>query len=147
MIVDYDVHHGNGTQDVFYADPSVMFLSTHQFPWYPGTGSIGEIGTGAGVGMTVNGPVPAGPGDAGYVEVYRRISWPVARRFQPQLMIVSAGFDAHWCDPLGQIKLNLNGYNHLTRELLAMGPELCGGKKQFDFECGSEPSALGDRVR
>ena len=146
MIVDYDVHHGNGTQDVFYADPSVMFLSTHQFPWYPGTGSIGEIGTGAGVGMTVNVPVPAGTGDAGYVEVYRRISWPVARRFQPQLMIVSAGFDAHWCDPLGQIKLSLNGYNHLTRELLAMARELCGGKIVFVLEGGYNLTSLSHGV-
>ncbi len=146
MIVDYDVHHGNGTQDAFYTDPNVMFLSTHQYPWYPGTGTVEETGEGAGAGATVNVPLPAGTGDQGFKDIYQQIVWPVARRFKPELMIVSAGFDAHWCDPLGQLKLSLEGYNHLTRELLAMARELCGGKIVFVLEGGYDMTSLGNGV-
>ena len=146
MIVDYDVHHGNGTQDAFYADPDVMFVSTHQYPWYPGTGALTEIGTGAGKGTTVNVPLPAGTGDKGYAQVFERIVWPVAWRFQPELIVVSAGFDAHWADQLGQIKLTLSGYNHLTRELIRMAKTLCGGKVVFVLEGGYNLTSLSNGV-
>ncbi|MEP7286680.1 MAG: histone deacetylase, partial [Chloroflexota bacterium] len=146
LIVDYDVHHGNGTQDVFYADPDVLFLSTHQYPWYPGTGAVNDIGKGSGVGATVNVPVPAETGDLGYQQVFERIVWPVGRRFQPELILVSAGFDAHWDDPLGETKLSLKGYDALTRELLAMAQELCGGKIIFVLEGGYNLVSLSHAV-
>src|SRR5258706_975334 len=146
MIVDYDVHHGNGTQDVFYADPGVMFLSTHQYPWYPGTGAVEETGEGAGVGTTVNVPVPAGAGDEGYAQIFEQIVWPVAKRFQPELLMVSAGFDAHWADPLGNIQLSLPGYGHLTRELIKIADELCGGKIIFVLEGGYNLTSLSHGV-
>lgn len=142
MIVDYDVHHGNGTQDIFYADPNVMFLSTHQFPWYPGTGAVEETGEGAGVGATVNVPLPAGVGDIGYAQIFEQIVWPVARRFQPELLMVSAGFDAHWDDPLGQLQLTLPGYSYLTRELIRMAQTLCSGKIVFVLEGGYNLTSL-----
>lgn len=146
MIVDYDVHHGNGTQDVFYEDPDVLFVSTHQSPWYPGTGMITETGTGAGTGTTVNIPVPAGTGDAGFAQIYEQIVWPVARRFKPELILVSAGFDAHWDDPLGQLKLGLKGYDYLARQLMAIADELCDGKIVFALEGGYNLTALSHGV-
>ncbi len=142
LIVDYDVHHGNGTQDVFYDDPSVMFISTHQFPWYPGTGKLNDIGTGKGEGATLNVPLPAGAGDQGFTDVYMQIVWPAARRFQPELILVSAGFDAHWADPLGQLNLSLKGIDYLTRELLAMASALCDGKIVFVLEGGYNLTSL-----
>src|SRR5258708_6476225 len=142
LIVDYDVHHANGTQDVFYDDPSVMFISTHQFPWYPGTGKLNDIGTGKGEGATVNVPLPAGAGDQGFTDVYMQIVWPAARRFQPELILVSAGFDAHCADPLGQLNLILKGIDYLTRELLAMASALCDGKIVFVLEGGYNLTSL-----
>jgi acetoin utilization deacetylase AcuC-like enzyme len=143
MIVDYDVHHGNGTQDIFYEDGSVYFCSTHQSPWYPGTGALHETGAGAGAGATLNLPLPAGVGDGGFKRLYAEVLWSAARRFRPQLMIVSAGFDAHWRDPLGGLQLTLNGYAHLSRELIAMSAELCDGKIIFVQEGGYDTEALG----
>ena len=120
LIVDYDVHHGNGTQDVFYEDDSVFFISTHQYPFYPGSGAANETGSGAGRGYTVNIPLSRGHGDTNYAAIYENILWPLARRFQPELILVSAGFDAHWRDPLAQMNLSLTGYAQLTRELIWM---------------------------
>ena len=99
-IVDYDVHHGNGTQAMFYDDPTVLFVSSHQFPFYPGTGAATEIGRGDGVGYTVNLPMEVGATDADFDLVYRTVVVPVLQQFKPQLMLVSAGFDAHERDPL-----------------------------------------------
>jgi acetoin utilization deacetylase AcuC-like enzyme len=146
LIVDYDVHHGNGTQDVFYADPSVLFVSTHQYPWYPGTGAVDEIGTGEGVGATVNIPLQAGVGDDGYALIYEQVVWAVARRFQPELILVSAGFDAHWADPLGQINLSLKGYDYLTRQLILMAEALCDGRIVFVLEGGYNLNSLSHGV-
>jgi acetoin utilization deacetylase AcuC-like enzyme len=146
MIIDYDVHHGNGTQAAFYADPGVLYLSTHQFPWYPGTGAVSETGAGAGVGTTVNVPVPATVGNEGFGQIYEQIVWPVARRFQPELILVSAGFDAHWADPLGQIKLDLKGYDLLSRELIAVAEALCDGRIVFTLEGGYNLTSLSHGV-
>jgi acetoin utilization deacetylase AcuC-like enzyme len=146
LIVDYDVHHGNGTQDIFYTDPSVMFMSTHQYPWYPGTGAVDETGAGAGVGTKVNIPLEAGVGDEGYGQAYEQIVWPVARRFEPELVLVSAGFDAHWADPLCRMKLSLKGYDHLTRELIQMAGAFCGGKIVFVLEGGYNLTSLSNGV-
>jgi acetoin utilization deacetylase AcuC-like enzyme len=146
MIVDYDVHHGNGTQDIFYDDPDVLFISTHQYPFYPGTGALDETGIGAGEGYTINLPLSAGVSDAGYAQLYEEIVWPAARRFEPQLIMVSAGFDAHWADPLAMMSLTLSGYAHLSRELVAMAAELCQGRVVFALEGGYNLDVLGNGV-
>lgn len=142
MIVDYDVHHGNGTQAAFYDDPSVLFVSTHQSPLFPGTGRIEEIGTEAARGTTINMPLPAGTGNDGFALLYERVLWPAARRFKPDLILVSAGFDAHWADPLAMLQLDLAGYAHISRELAAMADELCGGRIVFVTEGGYDLEAL-----
>ncbi len=146
LIVDFDVHHGNGTQAIFYPDPDVVFFSTHQYPYYPGTGALGEIGLGAGRGATVNVPLPPGVGDAGYAAIYSQILWPLARRVRPQLILVSAGFDAHWDDPLASMALSLSGYAHLTRTLLDVAAELCQGKIVFALEGGYNLDVLAHGV-
>ena len=114
LIMDWDVHHGNGTQDAFYDDPSVMFISTHQYPYYPGSGAVTEVGTGAGEGFTVNVPLPAGCADAEYLQVFQDIVVPSVEKFQPDWILVSAGFDPHRRDPLGgmgvtEARLRRNG--------------------------------------
>jgi acetoin utilization deacetylase AcuC-like enzyme len=147
MIVDFDVHHGNGTEAMFYDDDTVLFISTHQSPFYPGTGAISDIGEGTGRGYTINIPLGAGHGDGSYTQLYEHVVWPTARRFQPELILVSAGFDAHWTDPLAQMRLSLTGYAHLTQELVKMAEELCGGKIVFVMEGGYHLDALSHGVR
>lgn len=142
LVVDFDVHHGNGTQDMFYSDPSVLFVSTHQYPFYPGTGRAEETGAGQGRGTTLNIPLPPGVGDEGFAQIYEQLVWPAARQFRPELIIVSAGFDAHWRDPLAQLRLSLTGYAHITRELIRMATELCSGKIVFAMEGGYDLEAL-----
>lgn len=143
MIVDYDVHHGNGTQDIFYFDEDVLFLSTHQSPLFPGTGMLQEIGEGPGAGTTINVPLRAGTGDKSLAQIYHEVVWPAAERFQPELIMVSAGFDAHWRDPIGGMRLTLNGFDHLTRELMAMADKLCDGKIVFVMEGGYDLEVIG----
>jgi len=144
MIVDYDVHHGNGTQDVFYRDPSVLYLSTHQYPHYPGTGYFSEIGEGPGAGYTVNVPLRVGVGDAGFAAICAEIIAPVARRFQPELLLVSAGFDAHWSDPLAGLALSIaGGYFPLAQCLVRLADELCQGRLVYTLEGGYELEAAG----
>ncbi|MEO0565227.1 MAG: histone deacetylase, partial [Chloroflexota bacterium] len=143
MIVDYDVHHGNGTNDIFYDDDSVLFISSHQSPLYPGSGAADEIGRGDGDGYTINIPLRAGTGDEGFARLYEEIVWPAAKRFSPELILVSAGFDAHWQDPLGGLKLTLDGFAHITRELIRMADELCDGKIVFVMEGGYNLEAIG----
>lgn len=142
MIVDFDVHHGNGTQDVFYADPTVLYVSTHQYPFYPGTGALNDTGRGDGQGTTLNMPLRAGTGNTGFGLLYERVLWQAARRFRPDLILVSAGFDAHWSDPLAMLQLDLSGYAYLTRELLSMAGELCNGRIVFVLEGGYDLDAL-----
>jgi acetoin utilization deacetylase AcuC-like enzyme len=142
LIVDYDVHHGNGTEAMFYDDPSILFISTHQYPLYPGTGAVTDVGTGAGVGYTINVPLPAYCGDKNYARVFDEIVWKAAERFQPQLVLVSAGFDAHWTDPLAGMKLTLNGYAHLSRELMRMAEKFCDGRIVFVMEGGYDLDGL-----
>lgn len=137
LIVDFDVHHGNGTQDIFSQDPSVLYFSTHQYGFfYPGTGHWRETGRRQGEGTTLNVPLPAGVGDAGYTAVFRSLLWPVAERFRPQLLLVSAGFDAHWSDSLASMQLSLTGYAHLVHELCAIAQALCDGRVVFALEGG-----------
>lgn len=146
MIVDYDVHHGNGTQEMFYADDRVLFISTHQYPFYPGTGAIDEIGTCKGTGYTINIPLPAGCGDDEYKHVFEQIIWSAARRFQPEFILVSAGFDAHWNDPLAMMNLSLSGYHQLDQALIDMADELCEGKIVFVTEGGYDTQVFSHGV-
>jgi acetoin utilization deacetylase AcuC-like enzyme len=142
MIVDYDVHHGNGTEAMLYDDPTTLFISTHQYPFYPGTGALNDTGMGKGTGYTINIPLAAGHGDTSYTAIYEQIVWPAAERFKPELIIVSAGFDAHWLDPIAGMRLTLTGYAHLTRELIKMSEKYCGGKIVFAMEGGYNLDAL-----
>jgi acetoin utilization deacetylase AcuC-like enzyme len=142
LILDWDVHHGNGTQHVFEADRDVLYVSTHQFPFYPGTGAVREAGRGAGVGATVNVPLPGGCGDAEYVAAFQRVLVPVARRFRPEIVLVSCGFDAHADDPLAEMEVTGAGYEAMTRIVRALADELCGGRLVFVLEGGYSASGL-----
>ncbi|MCC6628462.1 MAG: histone deacetylase [Chloroflexi bacterium] len=146
LIVDWDVHHGNGTQAIFEIDPRVCVVSLHQWPFYPGTGAAEERGTGAGLGTTVNVPLPAGIGDAGYQRVLREIVAPIARRFRPELVLVSAGYDAHAADPLGGMWVTSAGFGALTQQVVALADELCGGRVAFVLEGGYNLEALAESV-
>jgi acetoin utilization deacetylase AcuC-like enzyme len=119
LIIDWDVHHGNGTQEIFYRDPRVLYLSSHAYPFYPGSGAITEVGEGPGHGFTVNLPLPSGCGDSEYVELYREIVEPIGRAFGPELVIVSVGFDPHASDPLAGMNVTERGFAALTRSCLA----------------------------
>jgi acetoin utilization deacetylase AcuC-like enzyme len=121
LIADWDVHHGNGTQEVFFNDPSVLYFSTHQYPYYPGTGWIDEVGEGEGVGFTINVPLPAGTDDAGYMYALTNVLVPIAREFDPKLVLVSAGFDAHAADPLGGMNVSSLGYGLFTDVIKMIG--------------------------
>jgi acetoin utilization deacetylase AcuC-like enzyme len=128
LIVDYDVHHGNGTEEAFYDDPDVVYLSTHQFPWYPGTGASGDRGSGAGLGATINVPLPARSGWSEYDSIFRQVLWPVADRLKPDIILLSAGFDAHWRDPLGEMLLSTADISDLTLEVIEIAERYCDGR-------------------
>lgn len=147
LIADFDVHHGNSTQEAFYDDPNVFYFSTHQYPFYPGTGAIDELGHGAGRRATVNVPLPAGCGDEGYLKVYEQILVPAARRFQPQLILVSAGFDPHWADQIAMMRLSVNGFAKITALLKSLAQELCEGKILFTLEGGYNLQALSYGIK
>jgi acetoin utilization deacetylase AcuC-like enzyme len=141
-IVDYDVHHGNGTQDCFYDDGRVLFCSTHASPLYPETGEAHEHGYESGYGTTLNVPLPHGTGDLGLCQVYDQILLPAIRDFTPQLILVSAGFDGHWADPLGPLAISVAGYAALTQRLVSLAEEICGGRIVLVLEGGYDPPAL-----
>jgi acetoin utilization deacetylase AcuC-like enzyme len=136
LIADFDVHHGNGTQEVFQDDPAVFYFSTHQYPHYPGSGHWSDTGRNAGKGTVLNVPLPAGVGDSGYARVFAELVWPLAERFRPDLIMVSAGYDAHWDDPLAQMNLSLTGYASLARELVRLAGQFCNGRIVFVLEGG-----------
>lgn len=142
LIFDFDVHHGNGTQDVFYRDPSVLFVSLHQYPLYPMSGRLEETGAGPGLGFTCNLPLPPGAGDAGYRQATERIAAPLAEQFRPDLILVSAGFDGHWQDPLSHMNLTLSGYDYLLRFLMALAHTACAQRLVVALEGGYEPEVL-----
>ncbi len=142
LIIDWDVHHGNGTEDILYDDPNVAFFSTHQYPFYPGTGAASSIGRGAGRGLTLNVPLPAGVGDAGYARAFDELLLPFARRFQPDLILVSAGYDAHWRDPLALEQLTLTGYASLAHRVRLLADELCAGRLVVALEGGYDLDVL-----
>ncbi|HEX6216775.1 MAG TPA: histone deacetylase, partial [Vicinamibacterales bacterium] len=141
-IVDYDVHHGNGTQWIFYEDPTVLFVSSHQYPFYPGTGAASEQGRGAGHGFTLNLPLDAGAMNAEIERKYQQQVYPRLREFKPDLLMVSAGFDAHELDPLGQLRMTTEGFDRLTRALVAEADALCEGRVVMVTEGGYDLTAV-----
>ena len=142
VIMDWDVHHGNGTQDAFYEDPSVLFISTHQYPFYPGSGGIKEVGAKEGAGYTINVPLPAGCGDAEYLRVFKDIVIPAVTRFAPEWILVSAGFDPHRRDPLAGMNVTETGFSMMAQMLLQLAETFCGGKIAFLLEGGYDLAAL-----
>lgn len=146
LIVDWDVHHGNGTQKTFYRDPQILYFSIHQFPYYPGSGNYDEVGEGEGRGYTVNVPLNIGQGDMVYIQILRRILSPIALSFRPHIILVSAGFDPYFDDPLGGMTVTAKGFASMARILLNLAAESCDGKILFILEGGYNLKGLEESV-
>ena len=146
-IIDFDVHHGNGTQATFYDNPHVLYISTHQYPFYPGTGSIEQTGTGAGKGTTINIPLPAGCGDAEYLQSFEQIIMPAVKRFKPQLILVSAGYDSHWDDGLALMQVSVTGFAQIIKIIRGLAEELCSTRLVFTLEGGYNLTVLAVSVK
>ena len=142
LIVDWDVHHGNGTQAIFYEDPRVLYVSSHAYPFYPGTGALDDMGEGKGVGFTVNLPLPGGTGDRQYARLYRDVVGPIGNAFAPQLVLVSVGFDPHALDPLAGMQVTERGFAELTDVCLAIAEWGCEGRAVFVLEGGYDLGAI-----
>jgi acetoin utilization deacetylase AcuC-like enzyme len=149
-IIDYDVHHGNGTQAAFYRDPSVLFVSSHQFPFYPGTGAAAETGAGEGVGFTVNLPLEAGATDADYELVYRTVAAPIVEQFRPELILLSAGFDAFVDDPIGAMRVSAKQFARLTGLVAELANVACDGRvvavTEGGYDLGGLRACLGAAI-
>lgn len=146
LIADWDVHHGNGTQDVFFEDPSVLYFSTHQYPYYPGTGWIDEVGSGEGAGFTVNVPLPISTDDTGYLYALETILVPIAQDFKPEFVLVSAGFDAHVRDPLASMAVTSQGYGLFTDIIKEIARKSCGERMVMTLEGGYNLDAIAESV-
>ena len=146
LVMDWDLHHGNGTQHSFYDDPGVLYVSTHQYPYYPGTGAAEEVGRGAGAGYTVNLPIPAGWGDAEYESLFQTVIDPVCRQFDPEFVLISAGFDAHRRDPLGGLEMTEDGFGSLARALLRIARDHAHSRCAAILEGGYDLEGLGKSV-
>ncbi len=146
LIVDWDLHHGNGTQHSFYDTDKVLYFSSHQYPFYPGSGSLVEQGKGRGEGFTVNVPLSGGQGDIAYAQIFNDLVAPVARQYKPELILVSAGFDIHMNDPLGAMNVTVEGFAYMTRVMLELADELCEGKVLFVLEGGYDLAGQRDGV-
>jgi len=148
LIVDWDVHHGNGTQNSFYEDPKVLYFSTHRYGFfYPGTGSANELGKGKGLGFTVNVPLSTGAGDSEYGNIFEKFLKPIALEYRPQLILVSAGFDIHSDDPLGGMEVTEKGFARMTRVLMEVAAETAQGKLAITLEGGYDVSGQGRSVK
>jgi acetoin utilization deacetylase AcuC-like enzyme len=147
LIIDWDVHHGNGTQDIFYKDPSVFYFSTHQFPYYPGTGAKGETGDGEAEGTTLNVPLPARTSAASHREAFREALRVIEMRFPPDLIIISAGFDSRRGDPLGNLMLEDRDFAEMTREVMDLAERTASGRVVSILEGGYNLDTLGETVR
>jgi acetoin utilization deacetylase AcuC-like enzyme len=147
LIVDWDVHHGNGTQAIFEDDPSVLFFSVHQYPFYPGTGAATETGSGRGKGFTVNVPLPAGTGDNTYIAVFEQQLLPRALAYRPDCVLISAGFDAHYADPLAQMQVTEEGYRRMTRVVKEIAATCCQQRLISVLEGGYNLAALARSVQ
>jgi len=141
-IIDWDLHHGNGTEAIFYDDPSVLYVSLHQYPSYPGTGAVTDTGRGSGLGFNVNVPFGAGVGDEGYVRALEEVVAPVLRQFAPQFLLVSAGFDCHWRDPLGGMQVTEQGFVGMSRVLLQVADDVADGRLVAVLEGGYDLDAM-----
>jgi len=146
LIVDFDVHHGNGTQDAFYSESSVLYFSTHQYPFYPGSGGVDEVGSGEGEGYTVNVPMPGGCGDTEYMRAFEDVLVPVVKRYKPQLILVSAGYDAHWADSISSMQVTTTGYAKMAAILKGLADDLCRSRLVFALEGGYNFEALAESV-
>jgi acetoin utilization deacetylase AcuC-like enzyme len=146
LIFDWDVHHGNGTQNSFYSDPSVLYSSFHQYPFYPGTGAPDETGTGDGLGTTCNFPMRAFGDDEIYLSTLENKLIPEIIRFKPELILISAGFDAHSADPLGQMNVSTEGFGRMTEMLMLAADDVCEGRIVSMLEGGYDPDALAESV-
>lgn len=146
LIVDWDVHHGNGTQDAFYDDPTVLYFSTHQYPHYPGTGWFDEVGSGEGEGFNINVPLPEGTDDSGFIAAFKEILVPAAREFNPDIVLISAGMDACRNDGLARMKMNVEGFSALAWIVKSIAKECCGGKVAVVLEGGYDPRLLSKSV-
>lgn len=146
-IIDWDVHHGNGTQGIFYDDPTVHFFSMHQYPWYPGTGSRGETGFGRGLGTTMNVPVKAHTPADEQKRSFENSLADISRNFKPDLIFISAGFDAHITDPLGQLRLDDQDFVSMTRSVMQWADDVCGGRIVSCLEGGYNLDTLGETVK
>lgn len=147
LIIDWDVHHGNGTQAMFYARRDVLFFSTHQFPFYPGTGSLEERGEGEGEGYTVNVPLSAGLGDGDYMLAFKEVLEPVAEAYKPELVLVSAGFDPHEGDPLANMRVSPDGFAAMCGVVRSIAERWAGGRLVLTLEGGYDLKALGRSAR
>jgi acetoin utilization deacetylase AcuC-like enzyme len=145
LILDWDVHHGNGTEAIFESSPQVLFVSIHQWPFYPGTGALEDVGSGEGEGFTVNLPVPAGSGEDDWLSLVEHVAMPAAREFRPDLILVSAGYDAHVRDPVGECRLESVSFSHLALHVRALGEEL-GAPVGALLEGGYDLEALAASV-
>jgi acetoin utilization deacetylase AcuC-like enzyme len=146
LIVDWDVHHGNGTEDAFFEDPRVLYFSTHQWPFYPGTGPVNAVGRGPGKGFNINVPLGAGHDDGDYLRIFEDLLLPAARRFAPQFILVSAGFDAHREDPMGGMRVSSGGFAAMARVLMEVADEHCPGRVVGALEGGYNPAAQARAV-
>lgn len=144
-VIDFDLHHGNGTQDLFYDDPDVLVLSSHRYPFYPGTGAVDEVGERKGKGTTVNFPLSRAYDDTLFAPLYARLALPMVEAFQPDMLIVSAGFDGHLSDPMHGFRISTEAYAWLAAQLVASA-EKRGGKILFCLEGGYNPEALAESV-
>lgn len=146
LIADFDVHHGNGTQDAFYSDRHVLYFSTHEYPLFPLTGRAGETGTDDGEGYNINVPLEANMGDTEYITVFQEIFLPAAQRFQPDLVLVSAGYDAHWRDPIANMNVTTTGFARIVKTIKSVADACCPGKLVFALEGGYHRAALAYSV-
>jgi acetoin utilization deacetylase AcuC-like enzyme len=146
-IIDFDVHHGNGTQNTFYNAPNILYISLHQYPFFPGSGAANEIGAGEGEGYTVNIPMRYGVGDDDYRKAFADVVVPAIDKFAPELTMISSGFDGHRDDPLASLNLSTKMYSEMTRMLVDRARKYCRGRIVSCFEGGYHPAALEQSVR
>ena len=146
LIIDWDFHHGNGVQTMFYDNPAVLYFSAHRAPVFPWSGAMAEVGVGEGEGYTVNIPLEPGSLDADYGNIFRHLLGPIARQFRPELIIVSAGFDSHHSDPLGSMRVTEQGFARMTALVMELADSLCEGRVVLSLEGGYNPQGLRDSV-
>jgi len=147
FIIDWDIHHGNGTQNSFYSNPEVFYFSTHQYPYYPGTGAEDERGTGEGAGYTLNVPLPGGQGDDDYLNIFQEVLGPAISKFSPEFILVSAGYDTYFRDPLGTMKVTENGFYRMTEFLKKIAIDDCNGRLFLALEGGYHIEGITESVK